>query len=82
MRGWGVSSPPRAVRKRCEDCLSTGYALRPKAGGGGGIAFPRSNAPCPNVSRCLVFPCFVFYPMTMTRIGIVMIDSTVVTKVP
>ena len=30
----------------------------------------------------LVFPCFVFYPMTMTRIGIVMIDSKVVTKVP
>ena len=30
----------------------------------------------------LAFPCFVFDPMTMTRIGIVMIDSTVVTKVP
>ena len=30
----------------------------------------------------LVFPCFVFYPMTMTRIGIVIIDNTVVTKVP
>ena len=30
----------------------------------------------------LAFPCFVFYPMTMTRIGIVIIDSTVVTKVP
>ena len=30
----------------------------------------------------LAFPCFGFYPMTMTRIGIVMIDSTVVTKVP
>ena len=45
--------------------------------GRGDLVFPR-----PNVSRCLAFPCFVFYPMTMTRIGIVMIDSTVVTKVP
>lgn len=50
--------------------------------GRNGLAFPHPNAPCPNVSRGLVFPCFVFYPMTMTRIGIVMIDSTVVTKVP
>ena len=50
--------------------------------GRGDLAFPRSNVPCPNVSRGLAFPCFVFYPMTMTRIGIVMIDSTVVTKVP
>ena len=46
------------------------------------LAFPHPNGPCPNVSRGLAFPCFVFYPMTMTRIGIVMIDSTVVTKVP
>ena len=46
------------------------------------LAFPHPNASCPNVSRCLVFPRFSFYPMTMTRIGIVMIDSTVVTKVP
>lgn len=46
------------------------------------LAFPHPNTPCPNVSRGLAFPCFVFYPMTMTRIGIVMIDSTVVTKVP
>ena len=54
----------------------------PRKRGRDDLAFPRSNAPCPNVSRCLAFPCFVFYPMTMTRIGIVMIDSTVVTKVP
>ena len=43
------------------------------------LAFGHPNALRPNVSP---FPCFVFYPMTMTRIGIVMIDSTVVTKVP
>lgn len=46
------------------------------------LAFPHPNASCPNVSRGLVFPRFSFYPMTMTRIGIVIIDSTVVTKVP
>lgn len=45
--------------------------------GRGDLVFPHLN-----VSRCLAFPCFAFYPMTMTRIGIVMIDSTVVTKVP
>ena len=50
--------------------------------GGDDLAFPHPNAPCPNVSRGLVFPRFSFYPMTMMRIGIVMIDSTVVTKVP
>lgn len=49
---------------------------------GDDLAFPHPNAPCPNVSRGLVFPRFSFYPMNMTRIGIVMIDNTVVTKVP
>lgn len=46
------------------------------------LAFPAPECPLSECLAGLAFPCFVFYPMTMTRIGIVMIDSTVVTKVP